>query len=108
MKFQTITHHFLTTLVVLFLILVSSGCSNSSVDKEGDEAAFYPVDFCVVTGNDFDEDSGMIPYTHIHEGITIKFCCKPCLPKFQKNPEKYLVILEEEMDALKNESKNEG
>ena len=42
----------------------------------------------------------MIPYTHIHEGKEIDFCCKPCLPKFEKNPAKYLAVLQEEIDHL--------
>ena len=84
--------------VALFL-----GCGDQDPGKASSEA-FYPIDFCIVTGNDFDDDSGMIPYTHVHEGVTIKFCCKPCLPKFNKDPKKYLVILEEEIEALKQEN----
>jgi YHS domain-containing protein len=95
------------TLIPMFMFLamvfILFGCgsdSNESDDASAEEA-FYPIDFCIVSGNDFNEvGSSMIPYTHVHEGTTIKFCCKPCLPKFQKNPEKYLVILQEEMDAL--------
>ena len=96
---------------ILFLLLASGGCESGPSDSEtgNSEEAFYPIDFCIVTGNDFDEEgSGMIPYTHVHDGITIKFCCKPCLPKFNKDPEKYLVILDEEMEALKKESVSDG
>ena len=88
---------------LLFSLLAFWGCESGPSDSEtgNSEEAFYPIDFCIVTGNDFDEEgSGMIPYTHVHKGITIKFCCKPCLPKFNKDPEKYLVILDEEMEAL--------
>ena len=97
--------------LTLFLLLAFWGCESESSDSEtgNSEGAFYPIDFCIVTGNDFDEEgTGMIPYTHVHEGITIKFCCKPCLPKFNKDPEKYLVILDEEMEALKKESASDG
>ena len=96
---------------ILFLLFAFGGCESRSSDSEtgNSEEVFYPIDFCIVTGNDFDEEgSGMIPYTHVHEGITIKFCCKPCLPKFIKDPEKYLVILDEEMEALKKESVSDG
>ena len=34
------------------------------------------------------------PYVHNHEGVTVKFCCKPCLKKFNKEPEVYLAKLE--------------
>ena len=95
----------LVLIIALFLI----GCGAGSSDSESTEEAFYPIDYCIVSGNDFDEEgSKMIPFTYIHEGITIKFCCKPCLPKFKENPEKYLVILEEELESLKNVSSGEG
>lgn len=65
----------------------------------------YPLDFCVVSGNDFGEHPEMIPYTHVYEGTTIKFCCKPCLPRFEKDPERYLAFMKEEIEALAKESK---
>ena len=105
--------HFLISFAVIGSMLATYGCSNEFPVKERDvtseEPAFYPIDFCIVTGNDFDEEgTNMVPFTYEHDGITIKFCCKPCLPKFKKNPSKYLVILEEELEALSNESSNEG
>ena len=62
--------------------------------------ADYPLDFCVVSGNDFGEDPNMIPYVHLHNGTPIKFCCKPCLPRFEKDPERYLKFMREEIEAL--------
>jgi YHS domain-containing protein len=47
---------------------------------------------------------GAISYEH--NGTLIQFCCKPCIPKFQKNPDKYLVILREELVAVKKEKKD--
>jgi YHS domain-containing protein len=44
---------------------------------------------------------GAVSYEH--NGTLIQFCCKPCIPKFQKNPDKYLVILREELEAVKKE-----
>ena len=76
--------------LLLIMAFALIGCGGATSDSGPSEEAFYPIDFCIVSGNDFDEvGSSMIPYTHVHEGITIKFCCKPCLPKFQKDPEKY-------------------
>jgi YHS domain-containing protein len=37
-----------------------------------------------------------------YQGKTIAFCCKDCLKKFNKNPDKYGPL------ALKNQSANEG
>ncbi len=62
--------------------------------------ADYPLDFCVVSGNDFGEDPNMIPYVHVYNGTPIKFCCKPCLPRFEKDPERYLKFMREEIEAL--------
>jgi len=31
----------------------------------------------------------------VNEGQQIKFCCKPCIKKFKKDPAKYLVKLEQ-------------
>jgi YHS domain-containing protein len=45
----------------------------------------------------------MIPFTYEYDGIQIVFCCKPCLPKFKKDPEKYMAIIKEEMEDLANE-----
>ena len=93
------------------------GCSNGSTDSDANsttpdgnltssQEAPYPLDFCLISGNDFGEDPDMIPYTHVYEGTTIKFCCKPCLPKFEKNPDKYMTDLKEEIEALAKESKD--
>ena len=62
------------------IVTLYLGCGDQDSGKASSEA-FYPIDFCIVTGNDFDDDSGMIPYTHVHEGVTIKFCCKPSYSK---------------------------
>jgi hypothetical protein len=51
----------------------------------------YPLQTCIVTGNALGSmgDEQRI----VHEGREIKFCCKPCVGKFQKNPVKYLAKL---------------
>lgn len=48
----------------------------------------YPLDVCIVTDNDL---GSMGEETEIvHNGQTVKFCCKPCEEKFLKNPARYL------------------
>jgi YHS domain-containing protein len=42
----------------------------------------------------------MIPFTYEYDGIQIVFCCKPCLPKFKKDPAKYMAIIKEEMEDM--------
>ena len=90
-----------------FILFCSSiiGCSNQTDDPATDDnssaSQSYSLDFCVVSGNDLnDEDTDMIPFTYEYEGIQIVFCCKPCLPKFKKDPAKYMAIIEEEMEDM--------
>ena len=55
---------------------------------------------CPVSG-DTVGDVGKPVYAQ-YQGKTIAFCCKDCLKKFNKNPDKYGPL------ALKNQSANEG
>ncbi len=51
----------------------------------------YPLDTCLVSGEKLGEMGE--PYVIDHQGQQIKFCCKSCLPKFEKEPAKYLAKL---------------
>ena len=48
----------------------------------------YPLTTCLVSGEDLDEMDERV--STVYEGQTFEFCCKPCLVKFNKNPEKYV------------------
>lgn len=48
----------------------------------------YPKDVCIVSDNKLGSMGRVI--TRVHEGQEVKFCCKPCISKFEKNPAKYL------------------
>jgi YHS domain-containing protein len=98
------------SLGLVFILLCCSiiGCSNQTnepaTDDNSSASKSYSLDYCVVSGNDLnDEDTDMIPFTYEYDGIQIVFCCKPCLPKFKKDPEKYMAIIKEEMEDLANE-----
>jgi len=70
-------------------------------DNNSTASKISSLDFCVVSGNDLnDKDTDMIPFTYEYEGIQIVFCCKPCLPKFKKDPAKYMSIIKEEMGYI--------
>ena len=65
-------------------IIISLGGPMSANDD-------YPLKVCVVSGEKL---GGMgEPYVHLHEGTTVKFCCKPCLKKFNEDPDRYLAKL---------------
>ena len=52
----------------------------------------YPLDTCIVSGEKL---GGMgKPVVFVYQGQEIKFCCKMCQPKFEKDPAKYLKKLE--------------
>jgi hypothetical protein len=57
--------------------------------------AGYPLDTCVVSGEKLEGGTMGGPVDHIHkeEGKPdrlVRFCCKGCIPDFQKAPAKYL------------------
>lgn len=55
-------------------------------------AKAYPLKTCLVSDNDLDSMGEQTSI--VHEGRVLKFCCQPCVGKFQKNPAKYLAKLE--------------
>jgi len=48
----------------------------------------YPLKTCVVSGNTLGAMGD--PVTKVYDGQEIKFCCKPCVKKFEANKAKYL------------------
>ena len=48
----------------------------------------YPLDTCIVSGNKLGTMGKVV--VRSHEDQEIKFCCKPCVKKFDANPAKYL------------------
>lgn len=52
------------------------------------ETKSYPLKVCVVSGNEL--GSMGTPITRKYGDHEVKFCCKPCVKKFEKAPEKYL------------------
>ena len=60
----------------------------------------YPLDYCVVSGDRFGGDMGdpvVFIYQDKAKGINqeIKFCCPMCKPKFLKDPDKYMKIIQD-------------
>ncbi len=48
----------------------------------------YLLDTCIVSDNELGSMGDAISYNH--NGQQVKFCCKPCIKKFKKDPEKFL------------------
>jgi len=66
-----------------------SGATPASAASGGTKP--YPLKTCLVTGNDLGSmgDEQRLVY----QGRELKFCCAPCVKKFQQNPDKYLAKL---------------
>lgn len=77
-------------LAILALIVASGSVAGlRAEDKPKAKAKAYPLDKCLVTDEKF-EGSGMEAYEFVHEGQTIKLCCKSCLKDFKKDTATYL------------------
>ncbi len=82
----------LRTLITTALLgLTLAACTTPEPALAAEKAKPYPLTKCLVSGNDLDSMGG--PITKIYDGQEIKFCCKPCIKKFEANQAKYLVKL---------------
>lgn len=65
-----------------------TGCASTEAGNTAASTKPYPLKNCIVTDNEL--GSMGTPVTLVHEGQTVKFCCKPCVKKFKAEPQKYL------------------
>lgn len=87
---------------LLLTIIAASfaGALYAEEAKPATAAGAYPLDTCVVSG----EKLGSMgkPYRLLHEGKEVQFCCKNCLPKFKKDPAKYIKKIDDAAAAKKS------
>ncbi len=74
---------------ILALLAISITTLSISAEDKKPKAKAYPLDKCLVSDEKF-EGSGMEAYEFVHEGQTIKLCCKSCLKDFKKDTATYL------------------
>ncbi len=65
-----------------------------------DAKAAYPLTTCVVSGENLEEGDMGGPVDYIYKVAgkpdrLVRFCCKMCVPKFEKDPAKYLKKLDD-------------
>jgi YHS domain-containing protein len=86
--------------------LVRAADTNSPSSSTNAVVKPYPLDYCLVSGDKIGGDMGK-PIIIVYKGQEMKFCCSDCPPKFKKNPEKYMKMLDEaeKKAAAKTESK---
>ena len=69
-----------SALIILSTLVLAAGISLA--------AKPYHLKTCLVTDNELGSMGKVI--TKVYDGQEIKFCCKPCVGKFEKNQAKYL------------------
>jgi len=77
--------------ILLPLLLVLAACADKETTPET-TADDYPLTTCVISGSELNDHGE--PHVHKHEGRTVKFCCPPCLDDFDKDPAKYLAMID--------------
>ncbi|MEY4484513.1 MAG: hypothetical protein RL693_1965 [Verrucomicrobiota bacterium] len=78
----------LLSIVSLAFTLAASGAVTRAAAAD---VKPYPFKICVVSGNELGTMGKTV--TKVYEGQEMKFCCKPCVKKFDANPTKYLAKL---------------
>ena len=80
-----------TLFTTALLGLTLAACTGPQTAQAAEKAKPYPLKTCLVSGNDLDSMGG--PITKVYGSQEIKFCCKPCIKKFEANQPKYLAKL---------------
>lgn len=94
------------TASVTFAETNPGGCCSATTPladpaKPDAKAKPYPLEKCLVS----DEKLGGMgkPFVFTHAGQEIKLCCKSCLKRFNKEPQRYLKKLDEAAKSSKKE-----
>jgi hypothetical protein len=73
-----------------------TGCGEPAADTDATAVSTaaakpYPLEVCIVS----DEKLGSMgdPVVKVVDGQEVKFCCKSCVPDFEKEPAKFLTKL---------------
>ena len=80
-------------ILALLMIVVSVSALRAAEDGSIDHKQIkffkpYPLTTCVVSGEAFGGDMGE-PLSFVHDGQEYTICCKGCIKRFAKNPQKY-------------------
>ena len=78
------------TIMTLLASAFLASCAGTASTTAGDVKP-YPKNTCIVTDNKL--GSMGTPITKVYGDQEVKFCCKPCIAKFEKHPQKYLAKL---------------
>lgn len=73
------------------VLLVPACASSDSSTARSASVKPYTLNTCIVTDNELGSMGEVVTKTYGDQQV--KFCCKPCVKKFEANPAKYLAKL---------------
>jgi YHS domain-containing protein len=83
----------LLLVAVLFVSLCAAAWTAAAGDTNTVKLKPYTLKNCIVSGDKLGEMGD--PFVYAYKGREIKFCCKNCLKDFNKDPAKYIKLIEE-------------
>ncbi len=94
MKIKTIIAAGLFAMVASFAApsAIAEEAKQPAKEEKKEAVKPYKLDTCIVSDEKL--DSMGEPAVMVYQGQEIKFCCKKCKPKFEKDPATYLKKLE--------------
>lgn len=78
---------------------------DADITKQQDKS--YPLDTCVVSGEKLGGDMGE-PVQFMHKNHLVKLCCKGCKKDFDKDPDKYIKMIDAARKAKGPASKSKA
>jgi hypothetical protein len=75
-----------TTAIIIALAAVAAFVPDALA--AGSKPKRYPLKSCIITDNEL--GSMGKPLSRTYGDQEVRFCCKPCVKKFEQNPAKYL------------------
>ena len=79
-------------LTALLVSLCAAALTANAGDTNTTKLKPYTLKTCVVSGDKLGEMGD--PFVYAYNGREIKFCCKGCLKDFNKEPAKYIKLIE--------------
>jgi YHS domain-containing protein len=79
--------------VVLAVSFCAAAMSANAGDTNSVKLKPYTLKTCIVSGDKLGEMGDA--YVYAYKGREIKFCCKGCLKDFNKEPAKYIKLIDE-------------
>ncbi len=79
-------------ILIAAVTLMASVAFIAGCQSKDTAARAYPFDKCVVSDHKMGEMGE--PVVFVYQGQTVKLCCKDCRKDFDKNPAKYLSMMQ--------------